>query len=223
MGSAVAAKPATSAPAQGADLPSESIGQPTLTQITLPKDGHFGAVVVGDALEDQYPEAAGAWSGRIAYTVYLHVGLAKSWILQYSLPREADASAGGTVARLDAPWPYDIVRPNLAPGSVDADVLMIHGFIDPSGRFQGLSVAFPPDFPQRPVRARRAAAMAIPARHAGWPTHQSGSAAAHSGNRGLKHFSFCCIPGAGALKLRFSQRIATWHDVARAIPEGEMP
>ena len=76
------------------------------------------------------------------------MGLAKSWILQYSLPRDADASAGGTVARLDAPWPYNIVRPNLAPGSVDADVLMIHGFIDESGRFQGLSVAFPPAFPR---------------------------------------------------------------------------
>ena len=51
-------------------------------------------------------------------------------------------------SRLDAPWPFNIVRPNLEPGSVDADALMIHGFIDPSGRFQGLSVAFPPAFPQ---------------------------------------------------------------------------
>ena len=145
--SASAVKPATSYPAQGADLPSESSRQPTLTQIALPKDGRFSAVVVGDALEDEYPEVADAWSGRIAYTVYLHVGLAKSWILQYSLPRDADASAGGTVARLDSPWPYDIVRPNLAPGSVDADAIMIHGFIDESGRFQGLRVAFPPAFP----------------------------------------------------------------------------
>ena len=48
-----AAKPETSAPAQGADLPSESSGKPTLTQIALPKDGHFSAVVVGDALEDR--------------------------------------------------------------------------------------------------------------------------------------------------------------------------
>ncbi len=140
------AEPETSAPAQGADLPSESSGQPTLTQIALPRDGRFSAVVVGNALEDQYPDIADAWSGRIAYTAYLHVGLAKSWLLQYSLPRDADASAGGTVARLDAPWPFNIVRPNLAPGSVDADALMIHGFIDESGRFQGLSVAFPPAF-----------------------------------------------------------------------------
>lgn len=142
-----AAKLATSYPAQGADLPSESSRQPTFTPIKLPKDGHFGAVVVGDALGDQYPEAADAWSGRIAYTVYLHVGLAKSWILQYSLPRHTDVSAGGTVARLDAPWPFDIVRPNLPPGSVDADAIMIHGFIDESGRFQSLRVAFPPALP----------------------------------------------------------------------------
>ena len=133
---------------QGGDLPSESSGQPTLTQVKLPKDGRFSAVVVGDALENEYPQVAGAWSGRTAYTAYLHVGLAKSWILQFSLPRDADASAGGTVARLDAPWPYDIVRPNIEPGSIDADALMIHGFIDLSGRFQGLSVAFPPAFPQ---------------------------------------------------------------------------
>jgi hypothetical protein len=144
---ASAAKPETSASAQGADLLSESSGQPALTQIALPKDGRFSAVVVGDALEDQYPEVANAWSGRLAYTAYLHVGLAKSWIMQYSLPRDADASAGGAIARLDAPWPYNIVRPNLAPGSVDADALMIHGFIDEAGRFQGLSVAFPPAFP----------------------------------------------------------------------------
>jgi hypothetical protein len=149
VGPAVAtAKPETSAPDQGADLPSEASGKPALTQIALPMDGRFSAVVVGDALEDEYPEVADAWSGRIAYTAYLHVGLAKSWLLQYSLPRDADASAGGTVARLDAPWPYDIVRPNLAPGSVDADALMIHGFIDESGRFQALSVAFPPAFPR---------------------------------------------------------------------------
>ena len=115
-GPAVAVIPASamSAPAQGANLSSGSSGtRPALTQIALPKDGHFSAVVVGDSLGDIYPEAADAWSGRIAYTAYLHVGLAKSWIMQYSLPRDADASAGGTVARLDAPWPYNIVRPNL--------------------------------------------------------------------------------------------------------------
>jgi hypothetical protein len=118
----------------------------TATMITVPKDGRFGAVIVGDALEGQFPEIADIWSGRLAYSAFLHVGLAKSWILQYSLPRSADKSGGGTVARLDAPWPYSIVRPNLAPGSIDADAVMVHGFVDKSGHFETLSVVFPEDF-----------------------------------------------------------------------------
>jgi hypothetical protein len=101
---------------------------------------------VGQSLDEKFPEAAGVWSGRLAYTAYLHVGLAKSWIMQYSLPRATDASGGGTVSRLEAPWPYSIVRPNLAPGSIDADALMVHGFVNQSGRFETLSVVFPQAF-----------------------------------------------------------------------------
>jgi hypothetical protein len=118
------------------------------TLITVPKDGHFGSVIVGAGLEDQYPEIADVWSGRLTYTAYLHVGLAKNWVLQYSLPRNTDASSAGTVAKLDAPWPYSIVRPNLDPGSIDADALMIHGFVNQSGHFETLSIVFPESFPR---------------------------------------------------------------------------
>jgi hypothetical protein len=105
-------------------------------------------VVVGESINDQVPEAAAVWKGRVAYTVYLHVGLTRSWILQYSLPPGADATADGAVAGLEAPWPYEIVRPNLAPDSVNADALMVHGFVDRTGRFETLSVVFPQEFPQ---------------------------------------------------------------------------
>lgn len=37
-------------------------------------------------------------------------------------------------------------RPNIPPGAIDADVLMIHGFISQAGRFQALSILFPPEF-----------------------------------------------------------------------------
>jgi hypothetical protein len=120
----------------------------SVTEIKWPKNGSFGAVVVGDSINDQFPEAAAVWKGRVAYTVYLHVGLTRSWILQYSLPPGADATADGAVAGLEAPWPYEIVRPNLAPDSVNADALMVHGFVDRTGRFETLSVVFPQEFPQ---------------------------------------------------------------------------
>lgn len=118
------------------------------TLITIPKDGHFGSVIVGDSLQDQYPEIGEVWHGRLTYTAYLHVGLSKNWILQFSLPRAGDAATAGSVAHLDAPWPYSIVRPNLEANSIDADALMIHGFVNQSGRFETLTILFPEDFPR---------------------------------------------------------------------------
>lgn len=105
-------------------------------------------MVVGNSLEEEFPEMGGVWSGRLAYTVYLHVGLSRSWILQYALPRSADAADAGTVAHLEAPWPYTIVRPNLAPEAIDADALMVHGFVNQAGNFETLSIVFPQSFPQ---------------------------------------------------------------------------
>jgi hypothetical protein len=139
-------KPETSSSMSESETGSDGNGRATTTPIALPKDGHFSSVIVNDALDQQFPELEGAWTNRIAYTAYLHVGLSKSWIMQYSLPRNAEAAAGGTVSRLEAPWPYNIVRPNLVPGSVDADALMIRGFVDESGRFEGLTVVFPQPF-----------------------------------------------------------------------------
>jgi hypothetical protein len=122
--------------------------QGTTTKIALAPTGHFGAVIVGASIEDQYPEAASIWSGRVAYTVYLHVGLARSWVMSYSLPRTAEAAAAGTASRLDAPWPYSIVRPNLNPDEATTDVLMVHGFVNDLGHFENLSVAYPSNFQQ---------------------------------------------------------------------------
>jgi hypothetical protein len=149
-------QPDTAKAAQGANAGSAQkttaqtgygiVNTPTGAHITRPKEGQFGSVVVGSTLTEKYPETAELWSGRLSYTVYLPVGLAKSWILQFSLSR-ADSAAGATT-RVEAPWPYNIVRPNIAPGTIDADALMIHGFVNQAGRFEALSIAFPPEFAQ---------------------------------------------------------------------------
>jgi hypothetical protein len=120
----------------------------TTTHISRPLEGQFGAVVVGSSLEAMYPEAARLMSGRMSYTVYLHVGLPKSWILQYSLSLVDEAAAAGSISHIDAPWPYSIVRPNIVPGSINADALMVHGFVNRDGHFEGLKVVFPAEFAQ---------------------------------------------------------------------------
>jgi hypothetical protein len=127
---------------------SGTISEFSSVHITLPRDGKFGAVVVGSSIAERYPETAEIWAGRLTYTVYLHLGQAKSWILQYSLPRLNDAAASGNTIRLEAPWPYSIVRPDISIGSVDADALMVHGFVNRDGRFESLSVAFPTELPR---------------------------------------------------------------------------
>ena len=119
--------------------------QPTVTRIVMPKDGRFGVVVVGSSMAEQYPETEGLWGSRMVYTVYLHVGRAKNWILQYSLPAAAD---NGTVARIDAPWPYVMERPELAPGDLNGDAIMVRGAVNTSGRFEKLALVFPVDFAQ---------------------------------------------------------------------------
>jgi hypothetical protein len=115
---------------------------------TRQKDGQFGSVVVGSSLEEKYPETAALWNGRLSYTVYLPVGLARSWILQYSLSRSENAVQAGNISRIEAPWPYSILRPNIAPGIIGAEALMVHGFVNQDGRFEALAIAFPPEFSQ---------------------------------------------------------------------------
>jgi hypothetical protein len=110
--------------------------------ITLPKDGKFGVVVVGSSLAEDYPETGHLWSGRLAYTVYLHVGVGKNWILQYCVPRVQEAASTGGAGRPDAPWPFDITRPSIDADS-NTDAIMVHGFVNSLGRFEQLAVIFP--------------------------------------------------------------------------------
>lgn len=117
--------------------------EPGYTRINLPPNGQFSVVVVGSANQEQYPESADLWGRRIIYSVYLRVGLAKNWILQYSLPEGTPVL--GNSDHLDAPWPYYIVRPT---AGLTGGGLMIHGYLDAVGHFQNLAVEFPPRFRQ---------------------------------------------------------------------------
>jgi hypothetical protein len=126
--------------------PGYGLGEPPLVHIHLPKDGQYGVVVVGSSLADKYPETLDVWSGRLIYTVYLHVGLKKNWILQYSVPRSAGGS-DGNASQPAAPWPFDMVRPS-APPDPDADAVLIHGMVNVTGHFEQLAVAFPPQLAQ---------------------------------------------------------------------------
>lgn len=147
-GLAVAQGGGSTGPDQGSNAGSGLGDQASVIHITLPKDGQFGIVVVGSAIAEKYPETVGIWGSRLVYTVYLHVGQGKSWILQYTMPRGDEASAAGNVTRPEAPWPYDITRPKLAPGDYTSEAIMVHGFVNLTGHFERLALVFPPGFQQ---------------------------------------------------------------------------
>ncbi|MGC2163717.1 MAG: hypothetical protein WA634_17550 [Silvibacterium sp.] len=119
-----------------------SSGSTAAEHITLPKNGQYGMVVVGASPQESYPETADLWTGRMVYTVYLQSDTAQNWILQYSRPRSSENKPGDG-SRPDPPWAYDMMRPNL---SAYKDVVLVHGFVNADGRFERLSVSYPPDF-----------------------------------------------------------------------------
>lgn len=116
----------------------------SVQRIQFPPSGRFSVVMIGNSLEEQYPETASVWSGRLAYTVYLQLGAGRKWILQYSVLPSEDVSGAENTSRPEAPWPTDIVVPNLSPDSVNSDAILVHGVLTATGHFKDLVISFPP-------------------------------------------------------------------------------
>ena len=113
------------------------------TRIDHPAGGVVDVVVQSTDLEG-FAESAGVLSGKPIYSVFLAVGAAKEWILQYCIPLGEDQAAevNGAVVRLgsssplSAPYPRVTFRPPLHHAA--GTHLMLHGFITPAGKFQEL-------------------------------------------------------------------------------------
>jgi hypothetical protein len=134
----VAAKGFSAAPSGAAGVPSgqppsaqPGSEDPNLTRIELPPGGKPRAAVLGES-----PELP----GRIVSTVYLKLGLAKNWTLEYW--------SQGKTAGLDAPWPYTMFRPGLVLPN-DADALLVRGLLNSDGRLEQLAMLAPVAWDQK--------------------------------------------------------------------------
>lgn len=110
-----------------------------------PSNGVFDIVVVQSSAIGALPDGADMLSGRPIYTVYLQVGAPKEWILQYCIPNAAGPMQAGNIVELGnpepvrAPYPMVTVRPP-QDWRHGADYMLVHGFLDASGRFRDLQV-----------------------------------------------------------------------------------
>jgi hypothetical protein len=116
-------------------------------RIVFPRDGHYPVVLIGESVQEAYPEVAGIWSGRLVYTVYLPIDAGKRWILQYSLSKANQAAGIVSGGRPEAPWPLDILVPTLDAQGAGLGTVIVLGSITTEGHIGGLTVAFPPQFP----------------------------------------------------------------------------
>jgi hypothetical protein len=111
-----------------------------LTRLELPPGGKFPASVLGPSISEQYPDIATGLSGKIVSTVYLKVGVGKSWTLE--------CWASGA-APLDPPWAYEIYRPDNLQLPPETEAILIGGTINSSGQFENLQLLLPPEWPRK--------------------------------------------------------------------------
>ncbi len=117
----------------------------TPLRVIHPNNGVFDIVVVQPSSSETFAEGADALSGRPIYTVYLQVGAPKEWILQYCVPNMAGPMQSGSVVKLGnpesmgAPYPTVTVRPP-EDWRHGAEYLLVHGFLDESGRFREMKI-----------------------------------------------------------------------------------
>ena len=76
---------------------------PHAAHIVRQRDGHYGSVIIGSALQDKYPEMTDLLGGKMSYSVYVNVGLPKSWPLEYALARSENESGKAAGQRAVCP------------------------------------------------------------------------------------------------------------------------
>jgi hypothetical protein len=119
----------------------------TLTRIELPPDSGPRTSVLGESVAEQYPEAADQMRSQAVSTIYLSMGLKKSWILEYWSEPVSEIQKGGTAA-LEAPWPYVMFRPDIVLPA-EADALLVRGVLTAEGHLEHLALLLPAEWAQK--------------------------------------------------------------------------
>jgi hypothetical protein len=122
-----------------------------------PANGDFDLVIVQSSLPDLMPKTTGMLSGQPVYSVYLHLGAGKDWILQYCEPHsKANFQRTKNIVNLadaysiDAPFPRLMVAPDLEALDLKSYTI-IHGTLSAAGQLSDLTLKTGPE--KSPLRA----------------------------------------------------------------------
>lgn len=126
--------------------------------LTYPPNGQFDIVIVQSDPSEEMGDLSGLLSGKPIRTVFLQVGAAKEWILEYCLPEknETGVQQDGMVVSLGSPPP--LKAPYLLEAQLPSNSAwrskthqVFHGVISRSGRWETLRAVTAGDGPARLV------------------------------------------------------------------------
>lgn len=116
-------------------------------RILHPATGSFDVVIMQSGARDDLPELGGMLSGSPVYTVYLRVGAAREWLLEYCVIPVAKRSASpyqinvGDSVEVSPPYPLSTVVPNSILGQQHSRPIVVHGLLTTSGNLRDVRAA----------------------------------------------------------------------------------
>ena len=133
--------PSATADASGA---SATPAPPPPIRKTNPGNGRFDVVILQSAPSENFTEGGAILAGRPVYSVYLHVGASRAWVLQFCLVPTVKQPAAqtavvvlGRAERVEAPYPLSTVVP-AGDAAPSARHTLFHGYVGANGKFHDL-------------------------------------------------------------------------------------
>ncbi len=115
--SPTAAAKASDHPPAATTAHSPDPGENGVIRMTHPSNGNFDVVILQSVARDGLPAVGATLSGNPVYTVYLSVGDAREWLLEYCIPASANPRTSGFMVNIDdpgvisAPYPLSTAIP----------------------------------------------------------------------------------------------------------------
>jgi hypothetical protein len=114
-------------------------GSAAVIRTTHPSTGNFDVVILQSVTRDDLPDVGGILSGNPVYTVYLSVGDAREWLLEYCIPASVNSPVGSYRVNVDdpgvvsAPYPLSTVIPRKVFELPHPRDIVLHGRLSAAG------------------------------------------------------------------------------------------
>jgi hypothetical protein len=114
-------------------------GQNGVIRVTHPSNGNFDVVILQSVARDGLPAVGATLSGNPVYTVYLSVGDAREWMLEYCIPASANSRTSSFMVNIDdpgvisAPYPLSTAIPKSILESPHPQNIVLRGLLSAAG------------------------------------------------------------------------------------------